>query len=61
MSSMYSPVGSEEYVREELWKKVVSNQQFGHPVHMGLKELAKEVNEHECWNLVSIEALKKFY
>lgn len=48
MSSMYSPVGSEEYVREELWKKVVSNQQFGHPVHMGLKELAKEVNEHEC-------------
>lgn len=48
MSSMYSPVVSEEYVREELWKKVVSKQQFGHPVHMGLKELSKEVNEHKC-------------
>lgn len=41
MSNMYSPVVTEEYVREQLWKKIFSNQQSGHPIPMSFKRAGK--------------------
>lgn len=41
VSNMYSPVVTEEYVREQLWKKIFSNQQSGHPLPMSFKRAGK--------------------
>lgn len=41
VSNMYSPAVTEEYVREQLWKKIFSNQQSGHPIPMSFKRAGK--------------------
>lgn len=41
MSNMCFPVVTEEYVREQLWKKIFSNQQSGHPVPMSFERAGK--------------------
>jgi len=38
---MYSPVVTEGYVREQLQKKIFSNQQSGHPIAMSFKRAGK--------------------